>query len=38
MQFVLVGFKTPQAVPVVFPMTRWIYAANDDKMHTDKKR
>jgi len=37
MKFVLVGFSKPQAVPVVFPMTRWMYAANDDIMYKDKK-
>ena len=36
--FVLYGFKTQQAVAVKFPMTNWIYAANDDVMYSKGNR
>lgn len=36
--FQFVGFKTLQAIPVKFPMTNWIYAANDDVMYAKPQK
>jgi len=33
--FKFVNFKQ-EAVPVIIPMSNWIYAANDDVMYTKK--
>jgi len=35
--FIFIGFKTLQAVPVVFPMTRWIIPANESIFTKPKK-
>lgn len=35
--FKFFGFKTVQAVPVRFPMSNWICAANDDVMYSKGK-
>jgi len=37
-KFQLFGFTTLQAVPVVIPMSNWIYAANDDIMYNKPKK